>query len=96
MIELLDQCDGAVRAAERYLSAVKSAVSAKVLSEDRVDSKLLDAEQHAAHGFAWVATYVECLRQLARWARSLHGEKRLTEIELLLLRAGFGEYLSQL
>src|SRR5690242_15124306 len=94
--DLLNQCDEAVRSAERFLAAAKSRVAAKVGSNGRIDAALLDAEQHAAHGFAWLATYVECLRQLARWARTLHDNGRLTEIEQLLLEAGFGEYLAQI
>ena len=30
--------------------------------------KLLEREQFAAHGFAWIATYVAALRQMRRWA----------------------------
>ncbi|MBZ0147184.1 MAG: acyl-CoA dehydrogenase, partial [Pseudorhodoplanes sp.] len=32
------------------------------------DAKLLDREQRAAHGLAWLATYVEALRQLTAYA----------------------------
>ncbi len=94
--ELLGQCDEAVRSAERLLAAAKSRVAAKVSRNGKVDGTLLDSEQHAAHGLAWLATYVECLRQLARWARTLHTDKRLGEIERLLLEAGFAEYLAQI
>ena len=41
---------------------------------------------HAAHGLAWLATYVEALRQAARWAGELDAEGRLGEIERLILR----------
>ncbi len=33
---------------------------------------------------------------MARWARRLEHEKRLGEIERLILQAAFGEYLAQL
>jgi (2S)-methylsuccinyl-CoA dehydrogenase len=56
----------------------------------------LDRHQRAAHALAWFATYVEALRQMARWARRLEHEKRLGEIEQLILQAAFGEYLAQL
>jgi (2S)-methylsuccinyl-CoA dehydrogenase len=94
--DLLNQCDEAVRSAERFLAAAKSRVATKVARNGRVDGALLDREQHAAHGFAWLATYVECLRQLARWGRTLNDHGRLSEIEQLLLEAGFGEYLAQI
>src|SRR5262245_51419635 len=94
--ELLSQCDDAVRAAERFLAAAKSRVAAKVGRDGRIDAKRLDDEQRATHGLAWLATYVECLRQLVRWACMLHAEKRFTEIERFLLEAGFAEYLAQI
>ena len=94
--DLLNQCDEAVRAAERLLAAAKSRVAAKVVRDKRIDSARLDDEQRAAHGLAWLATYVECLRQLVRWARMLHTDRRFPEIERLLLEAGFAEYLAQI
>jgi (2S)-methylsuccinyl-CoA dehydrogenase len=96
MNELLSQCDDAVLAAERLLAAAKSSVAAKVGKNGRVDGATLDTEQRAAHGFAWMATYVECLKQLARWAHRLSRDGKLGTIERLLLQAGFGEYLGQL
>jgi (2S)-methylsuccinyl-CoA dehydrogenase len=94
--DLLNQCDDAVRAAERILATAKLRVAAKVVRDGRIDAKRLDDEQRATHGLAWLATYAECLRQLVRWARMLHAEERLGEIEQLLLEAGFAEYLAQI
>ena len=93
---LLQQCDEAVLSAERLLAAAKSRVAAKVGKNGRIDAEALDTEQRAAHGFAWMATYVECLKQLARWAHRLTAEGKFGAIEQLLLKAGFGEYLAQL
>jgi (2S)-methylsuccinyl-CoA dehydrogenase len=56
----------------------------------------LDASQASAHGLAWVATYVEALRQMLGWAKRLEAEGRLTEMERLITAAAFGEYLAQL
>jgi len=66
------------------------------MRDGRVDAAALDEQQHAAHGLAWFATYVECLRQLSRWASALSAGGRFGEIEQLLLTAGFGEYLAQI
>jgi len=92
---LLNNCDEAVRSAERLLAAAKSRVAAKVMRNGKVAADLLDSEQYATHGLAWLATYVEALRQMARWARRLSDENRFGEIERLLLEAGFAEYLAQ-
>src|SRR5690242_17597673 len=96
MSDLIDRCDEAVRAAERFLAAAKSRVAAKVTKDGKISAALLDSEQRATHGFAWVATYVEALRQLARWARHLENDGKFGAIEELLLKCGFAEYLAQL
>jgi len=88
---LMDRCNDAVKAADRVLAAAKSGVR---LSIDRAGG--VDAAQHTAHGLAWLATYVEALRQALGWARRLAAENRYGEFEELLLKAGFAEYLAQI
>jgi len=93
---LLDHCDEAVLAAEGLLANAKSQVRTAVTDDGRISAALLDREQRAVHALAWYATYVEALRQLARWARGLVDSHRFGELERLILEAGFGEYLAQL
>src|ERR1700722_11450631 len=93
---LLAHCDEAALAAEGLLVTAKAQVRAVVCEDDRVSPALLDREQRAAHALAWYATYVEALRQMARWGWHLEHEKRLGELEQLILQAAFGEYLAQL
>ena len=57
---------------------------------------LIDREQTAVHGFAWMATYVEALRQIRGWASRLDEAGEFGEAEALILRVAFGEYLAQL
>ena len=94
--DLLSACDTAVEAAEKLVRAGRTAVAAKVTKDGRIDGTALDREQRAGHALAWYATYLEALRQTARWARHLDSEKRFGEIEHLILKAGFGEYLAQM
>ncbi|MDX2156973.1 MAG: acyl-CoA dehydrogenase, partial [Hyphomicrobiaceae bacterium] len=82
---------GAIAAAERVLGLAKSGVRQK-----QAAAATPDAAQHALHGLAWLATYVEALRQMLGWARGLADEGRLGEMEHLLLDAAFGEYLAQI
>lgn len=82
--------------AERILAEARQALRARVTVEGRVDPERLDAEQHAAHGLAWLATYVEALRQILAWAERLEEGARLGETESLLLGAAFAEYLAQI
>ncbi|KAA2234938.1 acyl-CoA dehydrogenase family protein [Salinarimonas soli] len=71
-------------------------VRARVVVECRISAGQLEAEQHAAHGLAWLATYGEAVRELVSYAERLSGEGRFGETEDLLVRIGLGEYLDQI
>jgi (2S)-methylsuccinyl-CoA dehydrogenase len=71
-------------------------VAAKVVNEGKIDNAALEAEQHAAHGLAWVATYFEALKQIASYAERMTGEGRFGEMEALLAQIGAAEYAAQL
>jgi (2S)-methylsuccinyl-CoA dehydrogenase len=94
--DLLALCRAALPAAERLAEAARRAVGARVAPGGRVDAAALEREQFAAHGYAWLATYVEALRQALAWAERLAAEGRLGLREALLLQCGFGEYLAQM
>jgi (2S)-methylsuccinyl-CoA dehydrogenase len=64
--------------------------------DGRVSGALLEENQTAAHGLAWLATYVESLRQMQAWAERLHGEGKFGEVEQLIHQIAFGEYLWQI
>ena len=93
---LIAHCEEAVLAAEGFLAAAKDSVARLVTDDGGGPRAALDRHQRAAHALAWHATYVEALRQMARWARRLEHERRLGEIEKLILQAAFGEYLAQI
>jgi (2S)-methylsuccinyl-CoA dehydrogenase len=61
-----------------------------------VSNKALEADQAAAHALAWVATYVESLREMRAWGLRLEAAGRFGEMERLILQIAFGEYLAQL
>jgi len=94
--DLLPTCARALEAAESFRDAAKAALARFVAPEGKVVAGLVEREQHAAHGFAWLATYVSALRETLDWARRLEAQDRLGEVERLTLRIGFGEYLQQL
>jgi (2S)-methylsuccinyl-CoA dehydrogenase len=87
--------EAAEAAAALRASAVEG-VAAKASTGGKIDADALEREQHAAHGLAWIATYVEALQQLANYAKRLDGEGRFGEMERLLAGIGAAEYLSQL
>jgi (2S)-methylsuccinyl-CoA dehydrogenase len=83
-------------AAEMLLATAKQRVATLVAPGGKVDGELLERHQFAAHGLAWMATYVEALRQIRLWAARLDAAGALREVEALMLQAAFGEYLAQL
>jgi (2S)-methylsuccinyl-CoA dehydrogenase len=83
-------------AVEALLADATAAVRGRVTVDHQVLDALLDREQRATHGLAWLATYVESVRQLAAYAERMHAGGTLGEIEELLVRLGIGEYLAQI
>jgi (2S)-methylsuccinyl-CoA dehydrogenase len=86
----------AVGAAEALFDRARETVRAQVTEGGRVSGKLIEVNQTAVHGLAWIATYVESLRQMQGWAERLEAEGRFGEIEALIHQIAFGEYLWQL
>ena len=94
--DLLPACAAALTAARDYRDAARRAVTALVAPAGKLEPRLLEREQFAAHGYAWVATYVAALERMLLWAERLEAEGALRELEALMLQAAFGEYLNQL
>ncbi len=86
----------AVDAAGTLLARATEQVQDLVAPGGRLDAERLERHQHAAHGLAWLATYVEALRQMQGWASRLAAAGRLGELETLILEIGFGEYLARI
>jgi (2S)-methylsuccinyl-CoA dehydrogenase len=85
----------AVAAMDALLNDARRAVGERVSVDGRVVSRRFDSEQRATHGLAWLATYVEAIRQLVNYAQHLADGGGFGEIEELLVRIGAGEYLAQ-
>ena len=95
-LELITTLRQGVRAAEGLLADAHAAVAARVERDGRPDPGALDREQRATHALAWLATYVEAVRQLVGYAERLKEAGGLGETETLLIRIGAGEYLAQI
>jgi (2S)-methylsuccinyl-CoA dehydrogenase len=85
-----------VSAAETLLGKATAAVRQRVTAGGVIVDRLLDREQRATHGLAWLATYVEAVRQLAAYGERLHAAGQLGEVETLLVEIGIEEYLAQI
>ncbi|TQI76459.1 (2S)-methylsuccinyl-CoA dehydrogenase [Bosea sp. AK1] len=81
---------------ETLFQEAVAAVRQKVLVDGRISSARLEAEQHAAHGLSWLATYVTALRELKAYGERLEAEGRYGAVEDYALRIGAGEYAAQI
>ena len=94
--DLISVCNEALNCVEAVRIAAHRAVSERVMVDGRIDRAAMDAEQFMVHGLAWLATYVEGLRQMLGWAQRLDASGNLGELEDLILQAAYGEYLNQI
>ncbi|SDZ55793.1 (2S)-methylsuccinyl-CoA dehydrogenase [Jannaschia faecimaris] len=93
--DLLTLTSEACVAIDNLVAKAKIAVAAQVTRNGRIDAALLEAEQTATHGFAWLATYAQALRQMQHWAERLDAQGKFGDMEALLHQIAFGEYLWQ-
>ena len=54
--KLLERADSALSAAADYVELVKAEVQSRVVVEGRAKSDLVNREQRAVHGYAWIET----------------------------------------
>ncbi|VAW03832.1 Methylsuccinyl-CoA dehydrogenase, predicted by (Erb et al, 2007) [hydrothermal vent metagenome] len=91
--DILALTGAAIAPVEAVLQAAKDSVTGMVSDEGRVSNRLIEQHQCAAHGLAWLATYVEALRQMQNWAKQLQKQGKFGEVEQLIQQIAFGEYL---
>src|SRR5688572_3853218 len=96
MTQLLARTEKAVAAVERLYAKAHAEVARSVVKDRRISDALLEREQHRVHGLAWLATYLTTLRSLAAYCAYMADQKRLGELESLLVEAAFGEYLNHI
>jgi (2S)-methylsuccinyl-CoA dehydrogenase len=96
LTDLLTLTGAAVSPAEAVLDKARARMRDLVTVDGRVSGGAVEAHQFAAHGLAWLATYVESLRQMQNWANRLTDMGKFGEVEQLIQQIAFGEYLSQL
>ncbi len=94
--DLLRRAGAAVEAVDGLFRRAIDSVREKVTTDGDLNAGLLEREQRAVHGLAWLATYVESLRQMSAWAERLNGGGRFGETEQLMLKLAFSEYLARI
>jgi (2S)-methylsuccinyl-CoA dehydrogenase len=94
--DLLATCASALDTLKGLHQAAKQSVTAMVAKDGKVDAALFEANQEAAHGYAWLTTYVAALEQMLEWGKRLDATGKLGELEALMLQSAFGEYSAQI
>lgn len=96
LADLLALTAAALPAVDDVLACAKDVVRATVTDGGRISGKLIEKNQTAAHGFAWLATYAQSLHQMQNWAERLQADGKFGEVEQLIHQIAFGEYLWQI
>ena len=94
--ERLQQAERAISGIERLAHGYLETLAGKVARDNAVHAPSLERHQFIAHGYAWVATYLEALKQLADWYGRLLEQGGFTELNQAIFKAGTGGYLQQL
>jgi (2S)-methylsuccinyl-CoA dehydrogenase len=95
-LEIVDRASDATTAVGALLAEATATLRARLAPDGSLSAAALEREQRAAHGLAWLATYVEAVRQLASYARRLSDADRFGDTERLLVTVGLGELLAQI
>ena len=85
MREWIEAAEGAVRACDGFVDAMRDRLAARG-----------EEDQRLLHGFAWYATTAAALSATAQWALGALERGSFAAIDALVLRIGFGEYLGQI
>ena len=91
----LSDAHAALEAVEALYGEALASVRARVTKGGKLSAELIEADQHAAHGLSWFATYKQGLSELVHYAERLSAEGVYGETEQLLTRIGFAEFLAQ-
>ena len=89
-MELDDLARQAHFVAEGLRDCARDAVRERVSEDGKLSADKIETEQHAVHGLAWLATYVEAIKEMAAYANRMQEDSRFGETEQLLTRIGLG------
>ena len=81
---------------DNVFDTAKSTLRAMVIDDGHISGALIEANQTAAHGVAWLATYTQALHQMQGWADRLVADGKFGEVEQLIHQIAFAEYLLQI
>jgi (2S)-methylsuccinyl-CoA dehydrogenase len=94
--DLMARTTAALPEVEGLFTSARDALKAEVTVAGKISAPALEQRQFESHALAWLATYLEALRQLNGWAGRVSDAGQFGEMEALILQIGFGEYLAQI
>jgi (2S)-methylsuccinyl-CoA dehydrogenase len=95
-LNLLSLTQAVLPTLDGLLTQTKEKLRDIVSENGRISARKIEENQTFAHGVAWLATYVESLRQMHIWGTNLSQNGAFGETETLILQIAFGEYLAQI
>ena len=95
IVDLLTKTRRAADELSTLFETARQQMKAKIVVDGKTSGKLLEENQDAVHGLAWLATYATAMEQMQNWAEKLHSDGEFGEIEQLLHQIGTSEYHAQ-
>ena len=95
IVDLLTKTRRASDELSTLFEAARQQMKAQIVVDGKTSGKLLEENQDAVHGLAWLATYATAMQQMQNWAEKLHSDGEFGEIEQLLHQIGTSEYHAQ-
>ncbi|AWB47374.1 acyl-CoA dehydrogenase [Gemmobacter aquarius] len=96
LADLFGLTAAALPEAEALFHTARENLRERVTLAGKVSAAALEEHQFGAHALAWLATYVESLRQMRAWAVRVEAAGQFGEMEALILQIAYGEYLAQI
>ena len=94
--DLLTLTAAAIAPVDAVTTIARDRLRGELSVDGRISGALIEQNQTAAHGLAWLSTYAESLRQMQKWAEALTAQLKFGEVEALIHQIAFGEYLCQI
>ena len=95
IVDLLTKTRRAADELSTLFETARQQMKAQIVVDGKTSGKLLEENQDAVHGLAWLATYATAMQQMQNWAEKLHSDGEFGEIEQLLHQIGTSEYHAQ-
>ena len=95
IVDLLTKTRRAADELSTLFETARQQMKAQIVVDGKTSGKLLEENQDAVHGLAWLATYATAMEQMQNWAEKLHSDGEFGEIEQLLHQIGTSEYHAQ-